>query len=235
MSKSIITAKQLTKSFHDGKNTIEILKTIDIEIFEGESIAIIGKSGSGKSTLLQILGGLDKPTSGQVIISNQDFYQLDETQRCKIRNTHLGFVYQFHHLLPEFTALENTAIPLILNDKSIKEATDRATDLLTKVGLEKRLEHRLAELSGGERQRVAIARALANQPAALLADEPTGNLDDHTSEEVFDLLLKLNQEFRTSLVIVTHDLNLARRTNRVMQLHEGYLQPLDQAAISGRS
>ncbi|OJY23656.1 MAG: lipoprotein ABC transporter ATP-binding protein, partial [Legionella sp. 40-6] len=205
MNKPILTSNNLSKTYSDGATEVQVLRGVNLSITSGERIAIIGPSGSGKSTLLHLLGGLDKPTDGSVLFSEVDWQKVNEKKRCQIRNQGLGFIYQFHHLLPEFSALENVAIPLVLANISIKEATAQAQDILNKVGLAARIHHKPAQLSGGERQRVAIARALVHQPQCVLADEPTGNLDQVTAAKVFDLMLQLNQELGTSLVIVTHD------------------------------
>ncbi len=201
----------------------QVLKGINLDIHQGEQIAILGQSGSGKSTLLHILGMLDEPTSGVVKILGQDVTELNENQRAKFRNENMGFIYQFHHLLMEFSALENVAMPLLIKGVSNQEANAEATKLLELVGLSHRLNHNPAQLSGGERQRVAIARALVNKPKLVLADEPTGNLDKQNAEQVFKLFMQLNQELGTSLVVVTHDLELAGRFNRVIKLDDGLI------------
>ncbi|MBN9229380.1 MAG: lipoprotein-releasing ABC transporter ATP-binding protein LolD [Legionella sp.] len=224
MNKPILTSNNLSKTYSDGATEVQVLRGVNLSITSGERIAIIGPSGSGKSTLLHLLGGLDKPTDGSVLFSEVDWQKVNEKKRCQIRNQGLGFIYQFHHLLPEFSALENVAIPLVLANISIKEATAQAQDILNKVGLAARIHHKPAQLSGGERQRVAIARALVHQPQCVLADEPTGNLDQVTAAKVFDLMLQLNQELGTSLVIVTHDQQLAQRMDRVMVLEQGRLE-----------
>ncbi len=223
MSNPILKGHQISKSYNDGASKVHVLKGIDLSIEKGDRVAIIGPSGSGKSTLLHLLGGLDKPTSGDVSINAVSWQKISEKQRCQLRNQHLGFVYQFHHLLPEFTALENVTIPLLLSGMEVKKAEQQASDMLEKVGLKPRLEHKPAQLSGGERQRVAIARALVHQPHCVLADEPTGNLDQTTAAKVFDLMLDLNRQMNTALVIVTHDLQIAQRMDRVLVLHEGSL------------
>jgi lipoprotein-releasing system ATP-binding protein len=223
MSDSILQSKQLYKSYNDGASKVEVLKGIDLHIGKGDSVAIIGPSGSGKSTLLHLLGGLDKPTSGSVRINDVEWQKISEKQRCRLRNKKLGFVYQFHHLLPEFTALENVAMPLLISGMAIKQAEQQASDMLEHVGLKPRKEHKPAQLSGGERQRVAIARALVHQPHCVLADEPTGNLDQVTATKVFDLMLNLNKEMKTALIIVTHDQEIAKRMDRVLVLNEGRL------------
>jgi lipoprotein-releasing system ATP-binding protein len=223
MSDIILSSKQLSKSYTDGTSKIEVLRGIDLSIAQGERVAIIGPSGSGKSTLLHLLGGLDKPTSGEVMIKDVNWQKISEKQRCKLRNQGLGFIYQFHHLLPEFSALENVSMPLLLANASIKVAEEKASSILDAVGLQARKEHKPSQLSGGERQRVAIARALVHQPYCVLADEPTGNLDQATATKVFDLMLELNRKMNTALVIVTHDQQLAERMDRVLVLSEGKL------------
>ncbi|MFJ1269799.1 lipoprotein-releasing ABC transporter ATP-binding protein LolD [Legionella lytica] len=223
MNDIILSSKHLYKSYTDGASKVEVLRGIDISIARGERVAIIGPSGSGKSTLLHLLGGLDKPTSGEVVVNDVNWQKLSEKQRCKVRNQGLGFIYQFHHLLPEFTALENVCMPLLLASSSIHEAQEKASQILDAVGLDARKEHKPSQLSGGERQRVAIARALVHQPYCVLADEPTGNLDQATATKVFDLMLDLNRKMNTALVIVTHDQQLAQRMDRVLVLGEGTL------------
>ena len=223
MSDIILNSNNLCKSYNDGASKVEVLKGINLTIAKGNSVAIVGPSGSGKSTLLHLLGGLDKPTSGEICIEQVNWQKISEKQRCKLRNQKLGFVYQFHHLLPEFTALENVAMPLLISGMSIKDAEQKACDMLEHVGLKLRQEHKPAQLSGGERQRVAIARALVHQPDCVLADEPTGNLDQNTAAKVFDLMLDLNKELKTALVIVTHDLLIAKRMDSVLTLNEGNL------------
>lgn len=221
----ILKARNLQKSYHDGVNIVSVLKEINLEVHRGEQIAIIGPSGSGKSTLLHLLGGLEKPSVGEVSLMEENIWQCSEKKRCQLRNRALGFIYQFHHLLPEFTALENTEMPLLLSKNSDKDAREKAKTILEKVGLSQRLHHKPAQLSGGERQRVAIARALAMNPACILADEPTGNLDQKTAENIYSLLLELNQTFHTSLIIVTHDTKLASRMDKIFHLFEGRLEP----------
>lgn len=223
MSNEIVQCRGLSKSYHDGHTSVDVLNAINFDIAAGIKIAIVGPSGSGKSTLLHLLGGLDQPTAGQVMIRGQDWQILTEKQRCILRNRELGFVYQFHHLLPEFSALENVAMPLLMGDIPIKEAISKARAMLAQVGLGAREEHKPSQLSGGERQRVAIARALVHQPSCVFADEPTGNLDQTTAAKVFDLMLELNASLKTALVIVTHDKALAARMDRVLTLQEGNL------------
>lgn len=219
----VLNCLELTKIFHDGATHVEVFNRINFSVQAGERVAIIGSSGAGKSTLLHIIGGLDKATSGQVLVAGNDFAKMSDVQRSQLRNRYLGFVYQFHHLLPEFTVLENVCIPLLLRGIKPKQAKQKANYLLTKAGLDKRRKHKLGELSGGERQRTAIVRALITDPLCVLADEPTGNLDQRTAEKVYQMMLDLNRELKTSLVIVTHDLNLAAKMDRVLQLENGRL------------
>lgn len=227
MNNVILNSQKLCKTYNDGSANVEVLKGIDLTISQGDRIAIIGPSGSGKSTLLHLMGGLDKPTTGEVTISDVNWQKISEKQRCQLRNQRLGFVYQFHHLLPEFTAVENVAMPLLLSGMAVKNAEQQASDMLDHVGLQHRKEHKPAQLSGGERQRVAIARALVHQPHCVLADEPTGNLDQTTASKVFDLMLDLNRQMNTALVIVTHDPQIAQRMDKVFVLHEGTLSLQD--------
>ncbi len=219
----VISCRNLYKTYLQGKVEVPVLFGINLDVKEGETLAIIGASGSGKSTLLHLLGGLDDITEGSVMLQGRDISQLSQQALGMLRNSALGFVYQFHHLLPEFTALENVAMPLLIRRENSDKAYEQARTILNDVGLEHRINHTPAELSGGERQRTAVARALVTKPACVLADEPTGNLDRHTAQGVFDLMLSLNQKYQTSLIIVTHDPDLAAKTGRILHLVDGRL------------
>ncbi|MCU7836462.1 MAG: lipoprotein-releasing ABC transporter ATP-binding protein LolD [gamma proteobacterium symbiont of Taylorina sp.] len=219
----IIECRDLTQCFDEGENQVEVFQNVDLKIYTGECLAIVGASGSGKSTLLYMMGGLDKIKSGQVLLDGLDISRLNAKKLGMLRNKTLGFVYQFHHLLPEFTALENVAMPLLIRGDNTSIAKAKAADLLAQVGLENRMKHKPGELSGGERQRAAIARALVTEPKCLLADEPTGNLDNTNSQQIYDLLIKLNKEMDTSLVLVTHDEHLASKMDKVLLLSGGHL------------
>ncbi len=225
MNKSVLEVRGLTKAFREGGRTLEVLRGVELTVTKKDRLAIIGASGSGKTTLLQLLGGLDQPTAGEVIVCGQSIGALNDSERGKLRNRKLGFVYQFHYLLPEFSALENVAMPLLIRGVGSTEAMGKAEKLLVRIGLLERLHHRPSKLSGGERQRVAVARALITGPSIVLADEPTGNLDRPTGARLFDLMLELNSDLGTSLVVVTHDSALAARMDRILKLEDGLLKP----------
>ena len=232
MSNSILLqCHQLCKRYQEGSVQTDVLRDVSFSIEQGEMMAIVGSSGSGKSTLMHLLGGLDSPTSGEVVFNGQSLNSLSSSAKAELRNRELGFIYQFHHLLPDFTALENVAMPLLIGKVNKTEVQERAREMLAAVGLEKRAAHRPSELSGGERQRVAIARALVNRPRLVLADEPTGNLDARNADAIFDLLGELNVRQGTAFLVVTHDLHLAKRLRRQMEMRDGQLN--DQLTLAG--
>ena len=228
---SVLVAKDLSRDYQQGNLSLSVLKAVNLDIKRGEKLAIVGVSGSGKTTLLNLLGGLDDPSSGTVSVCHKQWSSLDASGRANWRNQHVGFVYQFHHLLGEFSALENVAMPLLIGGCSVTEARERATALLERVGLGSRLSHQPAELSGGERQRVAVARALVTEPSVVLMDEPTGNLDPHTAASILALLVDLNRSLAISFVLVTHDSAIAAQMDRTVSLEEGELVALEQPVV----
>lgn len=221
----VIEARGIYRGFRQGPKRVQVLQDVSLQVPAGTSMAIVGASGAGKSTLLHILGGLDKPDEGEVFVDGRSIWKMNDRERSDLRNSRMGFIYQFHHLLPEFTALENVAMPLLIRGETTAVATKRAADLLEKVGLDQRMDHKPGELSGGERQRAAVARALVGNPGCILGDEPTGNLDERIANQVFDQLLELNTELNTSLILVTHDMQLAAKMNQRFELHLGSLKP----------
>jgi lipoprotein-releasing system ATP-binding protein len=221
----VLACYGLAKTYMDGHANIDVLRQMDLEVMPSEMIAIVGNSGSGKSTFLHLLGGLDKPSAGKVLLGGNDLHDVNEKTKCQLRNHYLGFVYQFHHLLPEFSALENVGMPLLIRGDEPSSIRDKSAHLLKQVGLEHRMEHRLGQLSGGERQRVAIARALVSDPLCVLADEPTGNLDPKNAERVLQLFFDLQTSRQTSVVMVTHDPNIAKRAQRIYRIEDGVLSP----------
>ncbi|MCU4675345.1 lipoprotein-releasing ABC transporter ATP-binding protein LolD [Catenovulum sp. 2E275] len=231
MNKPLFECKNITKKYHDGSAQISVLNQLNLTLSAAENVAIVGSSGSGKSSLLHIMGTLDAPTEGQILFKGQDIHQLSERKQALFRNQNLGFVYQFHHLLGEFNALENVVMPLLIAKQPLKQAEQQAKAMLERVGLSHRLKHKPSELSGGERQRVAIARALVHQPDIVLADEPTGNLDAENAAAVFDLILQLKNELSTCFVFVTHDLNLANKMDRQLKLKQGLLFELNAEVV----
>ncbi|WP_416308607.1 lipoprotein-releasing ABC transporter ATP-binding protein LolD [Neptunicella sp. SCSIO 80796] len=230
---SLLTCRDLSKSYQEGASRVDVLKQVNFELQIGQQVAILGNSGSGKSTLLHILGALDSPTEGHVLFNGEDIFAYSAKQQAAFRNQQLGFVYQLHHLLPEFSALENVAMPLLIGKQHISNAKQRAAAMLERVGLSHRLAHKPSQLSGGERQRVAFARALVTHPAVVLADEPTGNLDDKTGETIYQLIGELRQDFNTSFVVVTHDRQLAAKLDKVWELTNGHLSELQSQSRVG--
>ncbi len=224
MTEAVLECRNVVREFREGSSTLQVLRGVNLAVRPSERLAIIGASGSGKTTLLQIMGGLDEPTEGGVLVNGAPMHGTNETAKGELRNKYIGFIYQFHHLLPEFTAEENVAMPLLIRRESKPEALGKARDLLGRVGLGERLTHKPGELSGGERQRAAVARALITRPQLVLADEPTGNLDAGNGEHVLNLMLELNEELHTSLVIVTHDHSIAKRMDRILVLEDGVLK-----------
>ncbi|NNF16588.1 MAG: lipoprotein-releasing ABC transporter ATP-binding protein LolD [Gammaproteobacteria bacterium] len=227
----ILECSGLTKTFVENERVLTVLEDLSLKLSRGERLAVVGASGAGKTTLLQLLGGLDLPTRGNVVINGKDMTQLNEVERGQLRNLHMGFVYQFHHLLPEFSAVENVAMPLLVRRMNAGVALQKAAEILERVGLEERLEHKPAQLSGGERQRAAVARALVTNPLLVLADEPTGNLDHRTGDRVFEVMLELNNTAGTALVVVTHDMSIARRMDRVVELVDGRLTEVSASSV----
>lgn len=221
----VIEARGIYRGFRQGPKRVQVLQDVSLQVPAGTSMAIVGASGAGKSTLLHILGGLDKPDEGEVFVDGRSIWEMNDRERSDLRNSRMGFIYQFHHLLPEFTALENVAMPLLIRGETTAVAAKRAADLLEKVGMDQRMDHKPGELSGGERQRAAVARALVGNPGCILGDEPTGNLDERIANQVFDQLLELNTELNTSLILVTHDMQLAAKMNQRFELHLGSLKP----------
>ncbi|PWK50947.1 lipoprotein-releasing ABC transporter ATP-binding protein LolD [Pleionea mediterranea] len=231
-NQTVLECHKLTKHYLDAGRKVEVLRGIDLQVDAGESLSIIGASGSGKSTLLHLLGGLDQASSGDVVIMGKNIHQMNAVEQGKWRNHHLGFIYQFHHLLAEFSALENVAMPLLIRGISKSDALTAAKEMIGKVGLSERVSHKPSELSGGERQRIAIARALVTRPACILADEPTGNLDEENAEKVYQLMLDLNRELNTSLIVVTHDRTLASRASRQLTIVNGQIESIPQREIA---
>lgn len=220
----ILKSQNLKKIYQDGDRSIPVLEDVSLTVMPGESVAIVGRSGSGKTTLLNLLGGLESPTSGSVVLDNTNLHELSDRKRGYLRNRVMGLIFQFHHLLPEFTALENVCMPLLIQGMSVLRAKKRGLDMLEKVSLSHRIQHKPATMSGGERQRVAIARALVTHPKCILADEPTGNLDNQSADQIYDLMMQLTKEFGTSFIVVTHDLLLAKRMDRIVSLERGILR-----------